>query len=130
MSVGVVTKMVISSAYATTTVFRACFPIRIPGSVWSKMRGSGSTHKAKSSMLMGYPCLTELFIGIGPDKWPLIWMEDAASSYMLFIRSRNQSLNPWLHRMVTRYWWEFYPEPPESLRKGCTVARATPRPVQ
>ena len=91
---GVVIKMVISSAYATTTVFRTRFPVRIPGSFWSKMRSSGSTYKAKSSMLMGHPCLTELWFGIDPDRWPLIWMEDAASSYMLLIRSTNQSHNP------------------------------------
>ena len=59
-SVGVVTKIAIFSVYTTTTVFRARFPIRIPCSFWSKMRSNGSTHKAKSSMLMGHPCLTEL----------------------------------------------------------------------
>jgi hypothetical protein len=34
--------------------------IGIPGNFWYKLRSSGSTHKAKSSMLMGHPCLTEL----------------------------------------------------------------------
>ena len=60
MSVGGVTKMVISSVYATANFFLARFPIQMPGSFWSKIRIKGSTRKAKSSILMGYPCLTEL----------------------------------------------------------------------
>ena len=48
-SVGIVAKTVISSVHATTTVFRALFQIRKPGSFWSKMRSSRSTHKAKAA---------------------------------------------------------------------------------
>jgi len=78
----------------------------MPGSFCSKIRSNGSTHRAKSIMIIGHPCLTEHWIRIGPAMWPLIWTEEGAPSYMPRIRSINQSLNPLLFRMEKRYWWD------------------------
>ena len=60
MSVGVVTKIVTLSAYATTEVLARCRPNRRPRREFSRVQRSGFRHIAYRIMLKGHPCLMEL----------------------------------------------------------------------
>jgi len=100
-SVGSVTNKVMSSAYATVAV-RVPLPTLILVSVWSKSYRGGFRHKTNSSILKGQPCLTPPCMGIAPVVCPLIWIDEYASSYILFIRAINLALNPYTSRTFIR----------------------------
>jgi len=55
MSIGVVTKIVTSSAYAITEVLPRCRPIRRPRREFSRVQRSGFKHIAYKIMLKGHP---------------------------------------------------------------------------
>jgi len=55
MSVGVVTKIVTSSAYAKTEVLARCRPIRRPRREFSRVHRNGFKHVAYKIMLKGNP---------------------------------------------------------------------------
>ena len=51
--------------------------------------------KAKSSMLIGQPCRTEHWIGIGPVVCPLMWIDKCAWLYIFSMRATNFVLKPY-----------------------------------
>jgi hypothetical protein len=94
MSFGAVTKIVTSSAYATTAAFWVLCQILIPVKLRSNRHNNGFKIKAKSSMLIGQPCLTEHRTGKDPKRWPLICTEEKAWSYIAFMRAMKRMLYP------------------------------------
>jgi hypothetical protein len=65
MSAGDVTYIVMSSAYAVTTVFLLFLSIVMPGRVACVLFSRGCKHRANKYILKGHPCLMDDLIGIG-----------------------------------------------------------------
>ena len=86
MSSGVVTKMVISSAYATTAVYLERRLILIAVRVFSITCSKGFRLNANRSMLIGHPCRTEQRMGMDQARCPLICTDDVAWSYIYLLR--------------------------------------------
>jgi hypothetical protein len=66
-------------------------------------QGRVSRHSANNCMLRGQPWRPELLVGIGPDMWPFIRMDDVVLEYMPWIHALNLALKPYVVRSVKRY---------------------------
>jgi hypothetical protein len=99
MSSGAVTRMVISSAYATTAAFLERRLILIPVSVCSNTCCMGFKLNVNRNMLIGHPCRTEQRMGMGPARCPLICSDGVAWSYVCLMRV----IKPQLLIVLKRY---------------------------
>jgi hypothetical protein len=70
-----------SSAYATEVNLEKLGPKVTPVRVSSRITRRGFSARAKSIMLSGQPCLTELLMGKALDPCPFNWSVDYASAY-------------------------------------------------
>jgi hypothetical protein len=55
---------------------------------------------ANNCVLRGHPCRTEHLIGIGPDVYPFICINDVALLYRFCIRCWKRALKPYVCRSL------------------------------
>ena len=94
-NVGSVTKIVMSSAYDMTVVFRVRRTTCMPGRDSSSDCTRGCRHRAYGHILSGHPCRMPLQIATGATGVPFICTDAWMWSYMACSLSTNHGLIPY-----------------------------------